>query len=411
MPDSGDPSPDNAPESFSDTTHPALSWIGPALAALESRGLRRGLAVRQGAQGARIVLDGRDLVNFGSNDYLALAADARLAQAAADAAGREGFGSGASPLVTGFSLAHLELQRELAAFEQTQAALVFASGYAANVGTIAALAGPGDVVLTDRKNHASLLDGCRLSRADVRVYPHGNWRRLEGLLARAAAYRRRLIVTDGLFSIDGDPAPLGELARLARRYEAMLLVDEAHATGVFGACGRGTCEAAGIEHEVHVRVGTLSKALGSVGGFVAGPRELIDWLVSRARSYVFSTAPPAPAAAAARAAVRIVGQDAQRGAELLSRAEALRAELKRQGWNTGCSASQIIPLIVGSPARAMELAARLRQRGLLVPAIRPPTVPEGEACLRISLTLGHSQEMVDHLLQTLGELRKQLADG
>lgn len=403
--------PDTVPQSSTDSTQPALAWIGPALAALEEQGLRRRPAVRQGPQGPRIVLDGRELVNFGSNDYLALAADERLAQAAADALQCEGFGSGASPLVTGFSHTHLQLQRELANFEKTEAALVFASGYAANIGTIAALVGPGDVVFTDRKNHASLLDGCRLARADVRPYPHGDFRRLEGLLAKAAAYRRRLIVTDGLFSIDGDLAPLGELAHLAQRYEAMLLVDEAHATGVFGAHGRGTCEAAGIEDQVHVRIGTLSKALGSAGGFVAGRRELIEWLVNRARSYVFSTAPPALVAAAARAALHILRHEAQRGAELLSRAEVLRAELNRQGWDTGRSASQIIPLLLGTPRKALELCTRLRERGLLVPAIRPPTVPEGEACLRISLTLGHSEEMIAQLVRALAELRGQIAAG
>jgi len=394
-----------------DSTHPGLDWIGPALAELDEQELRRRLVVRGGPQGARIVFDGRELVNFGSNDYLALAADPRLAQAAAEAAQGEGFGGGASPLVTGFGRSHLELQDELADFEQTEAALVFGSGYAANTGTIAALVGPGDVVLPDRKNHASLWDGCRLSRADVRPYPHADVRRLEELLDKSATYRRRLIVTDGLFSIDGDLAPLGELARLARRYQAMLLVDEAHATGVFGHHGRGTCEAAGVQADVDVRIGTLSKALGSVGGFVAGPRKLIDWLVARARSYIFSTALPGPGAAAARAALGIVRQDARPRAELLRRAEGLRDEIGRQGWKIGRPAGQIVPLIVGTPGRALQLAAQLRERGLLVPAIRPPTVPEGEACVRISLTWGHTPEMIDQLLQALGELRRKFAAG
>jgi len=399
-----------SPQPPPDSTQCALSWIGPALKELDEQQLRRRVGTRTGPQGARIVFDGRELVNFGSNDYLGLAADDRLAQAAAEAARREGLGSGASPLVTGRSRLHQQLEADLARFEQTEGALLFASGYAANTGTIAALVGPGDVVFGDQKNHASLWDGCRLSRADVRVYGHGDWRQLEKLLSRAGRYRRRLIVTDGLFSIDGDLAPLAELARLAERYEAMLLVDEAHATGVFGACGRGTCEAAGVEDAVHVRVGTLSKALGCVGGFVAGRRELIDWLTSRARSYVFSTAPPAPIAAAARVALTIASEHPQRGAELLGRAAALREALQRQGWQTGRSASQIIPVIVGTATRALELAGRLRDEGLLVPAIRPPTVPEGESCVRISLSLTHSPQIIERLIDAMGSVGRQFLD-
>ncbi|OHB67901.1 MAG: hypothetical protein A2V70_17150 [Planctomycetes bacterium RBG_13_63_9] len=281
---------------------------------------------------------------------------------------------------------------------------MFPSGFASNMGTIATLAGPGDLVLADRKNHASLWDGCRLSRADVRVYPHRDWQRLDELLSKARDYRRRLIVTDSLFSMDGDLAPLDRLAEVAARHEAMLLVDEAHATGVFGPHGRGVVEQMGVEDGVHVRVGTLSKALGSVGGFVAGSRTLIEWLVNRARPYIFSTATPAAAAAAANAALQIVEGEPQRREQLLVRAQSLRERLVDQGWNVGDSASQIIPLMVGEPARAVRLAAGLHQRGLLVPAIRPPTVPRGEACLRISLTSGHTDAMLATLLEALGQL-------
>ncbi len=379
-----------------------LSWIDDELAALERQHLRRGRMTHAGPQSVRLSIDGRELLNFGSNDYLALASDPRLGAAAAEAA-RTGWGSGASPLVTGRSDLHRQLEERLAEFEGTEAALLFSSGFAANQGAIAALAGPGDAVYCDRKNHASLWDGCRLSRADVRVYPHNDCRRLAELLEGSGRYRRRLIVTDGLFSMDGDPAPLADLADLAERHGAMLMVDEAHATGVFGRGGRGTAEHCGVEDRVDVRVGTLSKALGGSGGFVAGSRALIEWLVNRARSYVFSTAAPAAAAAAALAALDVVRDEPQRRERLLSRAAALRDELRAAGWNTGASASQIIPIVVGEPDRALALAARLYERGLFVPAIRPPTVPEGEALLRVSLTARHSAEMISSLLEALSQ--------
>ena len=390
-----------------DNTLGPLAWIDQALAALEHQGLRRRLKTRSSPQAVRLTVEGRELVNFGSNDYLGLAADPRLAEAAAAAAQREGWGSGASPLVTGYGQAHRQLESQLAEFEGTEAALLFPSGFAANAGTIAALVGPGDVVWTGRKNHASLLDGCRLSRADVRVYPLADWQRLDELLRRAGDYRRRLIVTDAVFSMDGDLAPLQELTDVVEHHGAMLLVDEAHATGVFGPRGRGVAEQLGVEDRVDVRVGTLSKALGSVGGFVAGSRSLIQWLVNRARPYIFSTAVPCAVAAAASAALEIVGSQPQRRRQLLARAESLRSELVGQGWNVGNSASQITPLIVGDPVRAMQLADGLRQQGPLVPAIRPPTVPEGEACLRISLTAGHSEAMVEQLITALGVLKRR----
>ena len=379
-----------------------LSWISEELAALEHAGLRRRLSIREGCQAAKIVLDGQELVNFGSNDYLALAADPRLAAAAVAATHAEGFGSGASPLITGHSATQQRLERRLAEFEGAEAAIVFPSGFAANLAAVTVLAGPGDVVFSDAKNHASLWDGCRLSRADVRVYPHADWRQLDVLLARASGYRRRLIVSDSLFSMDGDLAPLAELAEVARRHEAMLLVDEAHATGVFGAGGRGVAEHLGVEQSVTVRVGTLSKALGCAGGFVSGSRLLIEWLINRARSYIYSTAAPAAISAAALAALEIVIAEPHRRRELLQRSATLREQLAALGWSLGKSASQIIPIVVGEPQRAVELSQRLRQRGLLVPAIRPPTVPEGEACLRVSLTWGHTQEQIAALVEELG---------
>jgi 8-amino-7-oxononanoate synthase len=386
----------------------SLAWTAAELAALEAAGLLRRRPERAGPQGVRCVLDGRELLSFGSNDYLDLAADPRLTAAVAEALGREGWGSGASPLLGGWAEGHRRLEARLAEFEGTEAALLFSSGFAANVGAIAALVGPGDAVYTDAKNHASLLDGCRLSRADVRAYPHGDWQRLDDLLARSS-HRRRLIVSDSLFSMDGDLAPLAELAEIAERRRAMLLVDEAHATGVFGRGGRGVTEQLGVEQRVAVRIGTLSKAVGSLGGFVAGSRALIEWLVNRARPYVFSTAMPAAVAAAAIAALDIIRSEPHRRKGLLARAAALRQTLSAQGWNVGRSASQIIPVIVGDASAAVALSLRLRERGLFVPAVRPPTVPDGQAGLRISLTCAHTEAMLGQLAEALGQ-RKTTAD-
>jgi 8-amino-7-oxononanoate synthase len=385
-----------------------LKWIDAELPALEVKGLRRKLLTRSGAQTASITLEGREYVNFGSNDYLGLAADPRLAAAVAAALKEHGWGSGASPLISGHAELHRRLEERLAAFEGVEAALLFTSGFAANSGTIAALVGPGDAVFSDRKNHASLFDGCRISRADVRVYPHGDPSALDDLLTKTVNCRRRLIVTDSLFSMDGDFAPLVELAELAEKHAAMLLVDEAHATGVFGANGRGACEMLGVEDRVPVRVGTLSKALGGIGGFVAGSRTLIEWLVNRARPYVFSTALPAAVSAAGITALEIVQNEPERRIQLLEKAADVRRKLLAQGWQLGPSASQILPVIVGEADRAVTLSLRLRERGLFVPAIRPPTVPEGEACLRISLSYAHSPAMIGKLLENMAILKLTL---
>ncbi len=324
-----------------------LQWIDEDLPALETRGLRRKLLSRTGKQAAIVTLDGREYVNFGANDYLGLAADPRLADAVVAALKEYGWGSGASPLILGHAELHRRLETRLAEFEGTETALLFNSGFAANSGTIAALAGQGDAVFCDRKNHASLFDGCRLSCADVRVYPHGDCQTLDDLLAKATSYRRRLIVTDSLFSMDGDFAPLAELAEIAEKHAAMLLVDEAHATGVFGRKGRGVCEMLGVEDRVPVRIGTLSKALGGIGGFAAGSRSLIEWLINRARPYVFSTALPAAVSAAALAALEIVANEPWRRIKLIETAAEVRRELFSQGWRLGNSTSQILPVIVG----------------------------------------------------------------
>jgi 8-amino-7-oxononanoate synthase len=261
----------------------------------------------------------------------------------------------------------------------------------------------GDAIFADAKNHASLIDGCRLARADIHVYPHGNVDALERLLQQSRVGHRKLIVTDTLFSMDGDLGRLGAIAALAASYEAMLLLDEAHATGVFGAHGRGVAESFNVDGAGVIRVGTLSKALGAAGGFVCGSRSLIRWLANRARSYVFSTAQPAAMCAAALMALTIVEREPQRRTGLLQTAGRLRQRLQSQGWSTGLSRSQIVPLMVGSPAEAVRLSEALRERGYWLPAIRPPSVPEGESLLRLSLTAAHTPEMLEGLLAALSE--------
>ena len=383
-----------------------LAWLDDELAALDKCDLRRRLRSYDGPQGAALSIDGRPAINFGSNDYLGLAADRRLAAAAAKAADEQGFGGGASPLVVGHSRALERLEQRLAEFEGVEAALVFASGFAANSGAIPALVGEGDAVYSDALNHASIVDGCRLSRAAVHIYPHGDVGKLQEMLQASRGLRRRLIVTDSLFSMDGDLSPLADLAELAERHACMLLVDEAHATGVFGPQGRGVAEHLGVEAGVPIRVGTLSKALGSMGGFVAGRRSLIEWLANRARPYVFSTALPPPVAAAAARAVDIVRDEPFRRRELLERSADLTSRLRAQGWQIGPTASQIVPLIVGSSARAVELSAALAARGYWAPAIRPPSVPADSARLRIGLSWAHDAEMIEGLLAALAAVAR-----
>jgi 8-amino-7-oxononanoate synthase len=378
-----------------------LEWIDDKLRMLEARHLKRELRTFAGPRGPIVHHDGAELVNFGSNDYLNLAGDPRLGRAVADAIEREGWGSGASPLVTGHAELHRLLEERLARFEDAEAALLFTSGFAANAGTIAALVGSRDQIFCDERNHASILDGCHLSRAEVIAYSHADAGHLKELLAASRPARRRLIVTDSVFSMDGDFAPLVEIVALAEKHGAMLLVDEAHATGVMGAHGRGLLEHLRVESDSIIRMGTLSKAFGSIGGFVTGSRSLIDWLTNRARTYVFSTAMPAAVCAAGIRALEIVREEPWRRETLLANARMVRDELRRLGWRVGGD-SQIIPVVIGDVATTMQLAARLRSRGLLVPGIRPPSVPTGGSLLRISLSSGHTSGMLARLIEAIG---------
>lgn len=389
--------------------HPALDWIQDELQTLDDLSLRRRLTVRESSQDpSSLQLEERELVNFGSNDYLGLASHG-LVESAVRIAQQRGWGSGASPQVTGRAREHAALEVELAAFEQTAAALVFPTGYAANVGTVSSLVGRGDIIFSDAKNHASIIDGCRLSGARIQTYPHLDCDYLRKLISQATRFRRRLIVTDSLFSMDGDLAPLDRLVDIADDFQAMLMVDEAHATGVFGEMGRGVCEHFGVEQRVPVRVGTFSKALGSMGGFAVGSRQLVEWLSNRARTYFFSTAAPEALAAAGRAALRLVQDEPQRRVTLLQHARALRQRLQSDGWSVGRSASQIIPVLVGQPELTLRITEQLRREGFFVPGIRPPSVPAGESLLRISVSYAHTQEMLHALADALLRCRSALA--
>jgi 8-amino-7-oxononanoate synthase len=387
-----------------------LDWIDEELLRLERENLLRALPPPLRAAGAVVDVAGKRVINFASNDYLGLAADDRLARAAAEAFLEQGVGRGASPLVSGRSLVHDQLERRLAEFFGTESALLFPTSFAANAGIIPTLVDEGDAIYGDAKNHASIIDGCRLSRAERHIYPHGDMESLASMLRSDRKYRRRLIVTDTLFSMDGDLAPLPELARLASEHNAMLMVDEAHAVGVFGETGRGVVEHFSNEHpqlanQVHVRVASFGKALGCAGGFVCGSASLIRWLANRARTYVFSTAHPAGISAAALVALDLVDREPGRRQGLLERAADLRNRLREQGWDTGCSESQIVPVVIGSADGTMRISQALRDRGIWAPGIRPPSVPEGSSLLRLGFTAAHTEEMVEQLLVALAEIR------
>ncbi len=380
--------------------------LGDELDRLSAGGLRRELRRWAGPHGPRIELGGRRLVSFSSNNYLGLAGDPRLAAAAARALAETGLGSAASRLIAGNHAEHEALEAELAAFHRTEAALLFNSGFQANLGVIPALVGRGDLVLSDQLNHASLIDGCRLSRAAVEVYPHLDVSVLEHILAaRRPAARRALVVTESIFSMDGDRAPLDVIAEVCARNGAWLLVDEAHAVAALGPEGQGIAAALGVSPDV--LVGTLGKGFGSFGAYVAGSQILRTLLVHRARSFVFSTALPPAIAAASRASVALVAgpEGEKRRAALAEHIDRFAAALAEAGLlAAGAGHSAIFPIILGDERRTMEAAARLANDGFHVQGIRPPTVPPGTSRLRLSLMATHSAEDIAALAEALRTL-------
>lgn len=359
--------------------------------------LRRRLSVCEAPAAPRVERDG--LLNMASNNYLGLADDERVVAAAHETMKALGVGAGASRLVTGHAPAHAALEEALADYKGTDSALVFSSGYAANVGVLSALAGPRDHIFADRLNHASLIDGCRLTRAQLRVYRHGDLDHLEDMLSKASERGDRFIVTDGVFSMDGDLAPLPALVRMAEAYEAVLIVDDAHGTGVVGPEGRGTVAHYGLEGHVPVQLGTLSKALGAQGGFAAGSRTLIDLLVNKARSFIYSTGIAPAIAAAARRALQIARTEPARRMRLQRHLALLRDGLDRRGYEVmGSAPAPMIAVQLGDPETALVQSERLREAGVLAPAIRPPTVPEGTSRIRLAPMATHTPDDITRVL-------------
>jgi 8-amino-7-oxononanoate synthase len=365
---------------------------------IKRQALYRQLRTIESEHGPRVSYLGRSMLMLASNNYLGLASHPALKRAAIAAVERFGTGSGASRLIAGNLKVLSDLEARIAEFKGVEAALVFGSGYLANLGTIPTLAGPQDVILSDELNHASLIDGCRLARAQVTVYRHCDCDHLKTMLTQARGARRRIIVTDSVFSMDGDIAPLAEIVELARRHQAAVMIDEAHALGMLGPKGAGLASALSLEREIDVQMGTLSKSLGSYGAYVAGSRALIDLLINRARSFVFTTGLPPASAAAACAAIDLIEAEPERIKRLWDNGCYLRQGLTAAGFKLGASATPILPVIIGDAQAALDLAEALLRRNIFVLAIRPPTVPQGTARLRVTPTAEHTRADLDEAL-------------
>ena len=377
------------------------------LSKLDEQNLRRRLRVVDSYNGSRITMNHREMLLLCSNDYLGLANHPALRQAALQAMERYGFGAGASRLVSGTSALHQALEDRLALFKGTEAALVFNSGYAANTGIIPAIVGIGDLILSDSLNHASIVDGCRLSKAQVTIYTHKDSAQVETLLKNNLQAKRKLIVTDGVFSMDGDIAPLPDLVYLSEKYGAILMVDDAHGTGVLGQTGKGTVEHFGLSGRVHIQMGTLGKALGSFGAYAAGSKELIDFLINCSRSFIYSTALPSSVCAASLAAIDLLEQEPERRVRLWNNRNQFVNGLRSIGISTGASETPIVPLIIGDSGRALKAADKLFEYGVYATAIRPPTVPADAARIRTTVSAAHSNADIDSALDIFSILKKE----
>jgi 8-amino-7-oxononanoate synthase len=379
-------------------------FLAEELETLRDRGLYRHLRRVEDDQGPTLLLDGREVINFSSNNYLGLANHPALRKAAKHAIDRYGCGSGGSRLISGNMTLHEELESKIAELKGTDAALVFNSGFQANTGVIPVLVGEGDVILSDALNHASIIDGCRLSRAKIAVYGHCNTEQLEHRLRDAPHRSRKLIVTESLFSMDGDEAPLADIVNLAEKYGAMVMVDEAHATGVYEPNGAGLIAKSGLGDRVLIQMGTLGKALGGFGAYVAGRKALRELLINRCRSFIFTTSLPPAVMAMGIAAIDLVKEEPERRQALWKNCEQLRTGLKDLGYSLGDSQSQIVPLMIGDAAQCMKLSEDLLQRGVFAQGIRPPTVPAGTSRLRITLMATHKREQIDQALKVFKEV-------
>ena len=388
----------------------SLDYLKDELASLEAQGLRIHPRVLQGEQKARTVFDGHPVINLASNNYLGLAAHPRMKQAAADAAMRFGAGSGAVRTIAGTMSLHQELEERFAAFKHAPAALMFQSGFTSNAGTVAAILTKEDVIVSDQLNHASIIDGARLSRAEIKVFAHKDVSAAEALVAEArGAEKRTLLITDGVFSMDGDIAPLPGLVEVAERHGAIMMVDDAHASGVLGSGGAGTVDHFGMHGRVDIQVGTLSKAIGALGGFIAGPQHLIDWLINRGRPYLFSTSAPPAVAAACIEALNVIRDEPERLERLWSNTRFFKEGLHSLGFDTGASETPITPVIAGEEHVAQDLARLLFEAGVFCPAIVFPTVAKGTSRVRTIVTADHSEADLSEALEAFETVGKKLA--
>lgn len=379
-----------------------MKWLSEEIADIKNKGLYRGLNTIGSAQTARIKKDGRELILLCSNNYLGLSTHPDVKKAAIEAVESYGTGAGGSRLTSGNTELYESLEEKIAQFKGTESAVVFSTGYMANIGAISSIVKKGDLILSDELNHASIIDGCRLSRAEVKVYPHKDVQSLEKML-RESRQERKLIVTDGIFSMDGDIAPLPEIVELAEKYDAMVMVDDAHATGVLGKHSRGTCELFNVEADISM--GTLSKALASMGGYVAGSYELIDYLRNSARSFIYSTALPPPAVAAAKAAIEVIEKE-NPAKKLWQNVALYKRGLEEMGFEI-TSETQIIPLLTGEAGKTMQAAEELERLGVYALGIRPPTVPEGMGRIRTSLMATHSERDINEALYALRAVKEK----
>ena len=373
-------------------------WLDTECAALEQAGLRRHLRTVMSAPTGTINLDGRDVVLLGSNNYLGLSTHPQVIAAAVEATQTFGTGASGSRLISGNSELYTTLEANLAKTKNTEAALVFSSGYAANTSVIPVLAGEGDLILSDALNHASIIDGCRLSRATTEIYQHCDVEHLKTLLSKSTAFRRRLIVTDGVFSMDGDIAPLPDIYEIATRYDAMLLVDDAHGFGVLGEDGSGTLSHFGLDGEGIIQMGTLSKAIGALGGYIAGSRALIELLINKARGFIFTTGLPPATLAAADAALDVIRSSPELRQRLFSYAKCLKTALIDLGYTLLPSETQILPVVLGGPQQATSIADALLAEGVFAPAIRPPAVPPDTSRLRLTVMATHTDAEIQQAI-------------
>ncbi len=385
-----------------------LDYLDSELNELRERGLFRWPRTLEGAQEPLARYDGHEVINLASNNYLGLANHARLKAAARRAIDELGVGSGAVRTIAGNMAIHRELEDELARFKHTEATLLYQSGFTANAGTVAALLGKEDIIVSDELNHASIIDGARLSGAEKKIYPHKDIAAARALLAESRSARRLLLITDGVFSMDGDIAPLPDLVTVAEEFGAIMMVDDAHASGVLGQAGRGTVDHFNLHGRVHVQVGTLSKAFAGQGGYVAGSRSLVDYLIHRARPLLFSTSHPPSVAASALAAVRLVQEEPELIERLWDNTRFFKKGLTQLGWNTGASETPITPVMVGDERLTMDLSDRLFTAGVFALGIAFPTVPRGKARIRTIVTAGHTRTHLQRALDAFERIGREM---